>query len=89
MFACIVATHTRAPENEAPIMEYYNKFLETPGLLHAYVSRGMDDPMAVRSVAVWESREACERYLESQLRGQIDYALPPINRVTYEVTAGK
>ncbi|HSG78206.1 MAG TPA: antibiotic biosynthesis monooxygenase, partial [Acidimicrobiia bacterium] len=69
MFAYILRVRAE-PSDEMD--EFFRRFKETPGLLHAYYLEGVDDPEDAVAVAVWESREAAERYLESQLRHQVD-----------------
>jgi len=60
MFAYILRVQA-APDEQAK--EFFERFKETPGLLHAFDLQGVDDSEDGVVVAVWESREAAERYL--------------------------
>ena len=87
MFAYVL--RVRAAPSETTD-EFFRRFKETPGLLHAYSLQGADDPEEGLAVAIWESREAAERYLTgSQLRRQVDQALPSVTRTMYEVRDSK
>jgi hypothetical protein len=62
----------------------------TPGLLHAFDLAEVGDPDQSIVLAVWENREAAERYLsQAPLRQEVDEAIPQIKRVMYEVLAHK
>lgn len=87
MFAYILyAPNTpRTPETD----EFFRRFTQEAGLLYAFdlVPETEGDPAVV---AVWESREAAERYLEqASLRQQVDQAIPQVRRVMYEVAGYK
>jgi heme-degrading monooxygenase HmoA len=87
MFAYILKVHA-APDEQAK--EFFRRFKETPGLLHAFDLQGVDDPEDGVVVALWESREAAERYLGgASLRREVDQAYPTVTRTMYEVLDGK
>jgi len=68
--------------------EFFRRFTQTPGLLHAFDLQGIDEPDDSVVVAIWESREAAQAYLDSApLRKEVDDALPAVTRVMYEVRA--
>lgn len=88
MFAYIL----RAPSlpDTAQGDEFFRRFTETPGLIHAFELAGVDDPGDQLVVAIWESREAAERYLnEAPLRKEVDGAIPGVTRTMYEVHASR
>ena len=88
MFAYIL----RAPNAPASEQgdEFFRRFLETPGLLNAFDLTGLENPDEGLLVAIWENREAAERYLnEAPLRKEVDQAYPGITRTLYEVHASK
>ncbi len=88
MFAYLLRTTT--PVDEAQGAEFFRRFLETPGLLHAFDLTGIDNPNDQVVVAVWEDRSAAERYLnESPLRREVDGVLSDVTRTMYEVRAGR
>jgi heme-degrading monooxygenase HmoA len=88
MFAYILRA-PQAPDDEQTD-EFFHRFLETPGLIHAFDLRGVEDPDENLVVAVWESREAAERYLDaSPLRQEVDRTIPGITRTMYEVRGSK
>lgn len=70
--------------------EFFRRFTETPGLLYAFdlmAEEGQDDGAVI---AVWDSRESAERYLEgAPLRKEVDEAIPRVNRVMYQVFGSK
>ena len=83
MFAYILRVH--APPSDQTD-NFFRRFKETPGLLHAYSLQGADDPEDGIAIAIWESRDAAESYLSaSQLRQQVDQAMPTVTRTMYEV----
>ncbi len=87
MFAYILRVRSAATEQAD---EFFRRFKETPGLLHAYSLQGADDPEEGVAVAIWESREAAERYLSgAQLRRDVDAAMPAVTRTMYEVRDSK
>lgn len=86
MFAYILRVHT-GPTEETD--DFFRRFKETAGLVHAFDLQGVDDPEDGVAVAVWESREAAERYLESQLRRDVDHTLEGVTRTMYEVRDSK
>jgi heme-degrading monooxygenase HmoA len=70
--------------------EFFRRFKNSPGLLHAYALQGVEDPNDRVMVALWESREAAERYLAtSPLRRQVDQAVPGVTRTMYNVQDSK
>jgi len=88
MFAYLL----RAPvaPDEAHGEEFFRRFLESPGLLHAFELVGVEDPNDNVVVAVWEDRAAAERYLDGNpLRREVDEAVPGVTRTMYEVRAGR
>jgi heme-degrading monooxygenase HmoA len=87
MFAYILKA--RAPADDQA-KEFFRRFKETPGLLHAFDLQGVDDSEDGVVVAVWESREAAERYLQgAPLRREVDEAYPTVTRTMYEVLDSK
>jgi heme-degrading monooxygenase HmoA len=87
MFAYILRVH--APYSEEG-KEFFQRFKQEPGLLHAYDLQGVDDPDDAVLLAVWETREAAERYLnEAPLRREVDQAYPTVTRTKYEVLDSK
>ena len=88
MFAYILRAPD-VPQNEQT-EEFFRRFLEEPGLLHAFDLYGVDNPSENLVVAIWESREAAERYLDqAALRREIDESIPKVTRTKYEVRAGR
>jgi heme-degrading monooxygenase HmoA len=70
--------------------EFFRRFKDTPGLSHAYSLQSVDDPEDGGVVAIWDSREAADRYLrESQLRQEVDRSMPNVTRNMYEVRDSK
>jgi heme-degrading monooxygenase HmoA len=66
--------------------EFFRRFTETPGLLYAFDLMVDGDQNDGAVVAVWDSRESAERYLnQAPLRKEVDEAIPQIRRVMYEV----
>jgi heme-degrading monooxygenase HmoA len=87
LFAYILsADQPRSDETD----EFFRRFKETPGLLYAFDLQGEDDPNDIAVVAIWESREAAERYLQgSALKQQVDEAVPSVTRKFYTVRDAK
>lgn len=87
MFSYILRMHAPAdPKTD----EFFRRFKQTPGLLHAYDLQGVEDPEDAVVVAIWEDRAAAEAYLEkSALRKEVDEAYPQITRTMYSVLDGK
>ena len=87
MFAYILRVHApRSDETD----EFFRRFKDTPGLLHAYSLQGEDDPNDGVALAIWESREAAERYLQSSsLKLEVDQAVPSVTRTFYSVLDSK
>lgn len=57
---------------------------------YAFDLQGVEDPADAVLVAVWESREAAERYLqEAPLRREVDEAYPAVTRTMYDVLGSK
>ena len=87
LFAYVLRVH-QAPSDETN--EFFRRFKETPGLLNAYSLQGEDDPNDSVAIAIWESREAAERYLQSSpLKRDVDQAMPTVTRTFYSVLDGK
>ncbi len=86
MFAYILQGPTVAELDQAQSDEFFRRFAETPGLLHAFELERENDPADTLVVAVWTDREAAQRYIEgSALRREVDQALPGITRTMYAV----
>lgn len=86
MFAYILQGRAMADLEPAQSEEFFRRFAETPGLLHAFELEREDDPADMLVVAVWTDREAAQRYLEgSALRQEVDEAVPGITRTMYAV----
>ena len=87
MFAYILRAKGPPSDREA---EFFRRFKETPGLLHAYDLQGEDNPNDRLAIAIWESRDAAERYLKSSpLRREVDQAVSGVTRTLYEVLDSK
>jgi heme-degrading monooxygenase HmoA len=87
MFAYILSVHA-APDEQA--QEFFRRFKETPGLIQAFNLQGVQDLKDAVVVAIWECREAAERYLEgAPLRRDVDDAYPAVTRTMYEVLDSK
>jgi heme-degrading monooxygenase HmoA len=87
MFAYILRVHA-APDAQA--REFFRRFKDTPGLLHAFDLQGVEDAKDAAVVAVWEDQGAAERYLKAApLRREVDEAYPAITRIMYEVLDAK
>lgn len=88
MFAYILRTSTPPDVDQAD--DFFRRFKEVPGLIHAYDLAGEDSSDEALVVAVWEDRAAAERYLEgAPLRREVDEALPGVTRTMYEVRDAK
>jgi heme-degrading monooxygenase HmoA len=88
MFAYILHAQNNVPNEQTD--DFFRRFTQTPGLLHAFelIPANGEGDSAV--VAIWESREAAERYLNSApLRKQVDESIPQVKRVMYEVRGHK
>jgi heme-degrading monooxygenase HmoA len=88
MFAYILSAPAlpQTPQTD----DFFRRFCETPGLLHAFELSRVDDPDESLMVAVWESREAAERYLNgAPLRQEVDEAIPSVTRTMYNVLGHK
>ena len=87
MFAYILRASS-APDAQTD--EFFRRFKEAPGLLHAYSLQGEEDPNEGIAIAIWESREAAVRYLEtSSLRREVDQAITGVTRTFYAVRDSK
>lgn len=87
MFAYIL--RAKAAPDDVPA-DLFARFKETPGLLSAYDLQGEQDPNDGVVVAIWESREAAMRYLDSSsLRREADETVPNISRTFYRVLDSK
>ena len=83
MFEYILRVRGVPDEQQA---EYFRRFTEQPGLLHAFDLQGVDDPEDGVAIAIWEDRAAAERYLnEAALRREVDATYPDVTRTMYEV----
>jgi quinol monooxygenase YgiN len=86
VFAYILRGPALGDVEPAQSAEFFKRFAETPGLLHAFELEREDDPADILVVAVWTDREAAQRYIEgSALRREIDEAVPGITRTMYAV----
>lgn len=86
MFAYILRA-SLAPNEQTD--DFFRRFKEQPGLLHSYSMQGADDPSDSVVIAIWESREAAERYLKSApLRSEVDQAVR-VTRTLYTVRDSK
>jgi heme-degrading monooxygenase HmoA len=87
MFAYILRARQEPSERTD---EFFRRFKEQPGLLHAYSLQGEDDPTDGAVVAIWESRAAAESYLQSApLRRDVDQAVSGVTRTLYTVRDSK
>ncbi len=88
MFAYILSAPNTAPNSQTD--DYFRRFKETPGLAHAFELQSTEGKAESLVVAIWESREAAETYLQTApLRREVDSNLPAITRTTYEVRNSK
>ena len=70
--------------------EFFRRFKETPGLVHAYNLQEEENPNEGAVVAIWESREAAQRYIEgSPLKREVDQATPGVTRTFYKLLDSK
>jgi hypothetical protein len=70
--------------------EFFRRFAETPGLLYAFDLMAEEGQNNGAVVAVWDSRESAERYLnDAPLRKEVDQAIPRAHRVLYQVINSK
>ncbi|HSP53955.1 MAG TPA: antibiotic biosynthesis monooxygenase [Dehalococcoidia bacterium] len=70
--------------------EFFRRYKETPGLLHAYFLEDENDPSKTGTVSIWESKEAFSRYLQTaSLRREVDQAIPSVKRTGYKVIDSK
>ena len=70
--------------------EFFRRFTEEEGLMYAFDLQEVNDPDQGIVVAVWDTKEAAERYLTgAALRRAVDAAMPQITRVMYEVISHK
>jgi heme-degrading monooxygenase HmoA len=84
MFAYIVKAD--GPIDDETSDEFFRRFKSTPGLLHAYDLKAVDDPDDQIVVAIWEDRVAAEDYLNnSALRKEVDETISGVTRTMYEV----
>lgn len=85
MFAYTLKLRAK-PEDQEKGDEFFRRFKETPGLVHAFSLQGVDDPGDVFVLAVWEGRDAAEAYLKkADLRRDVDKAFPDVTRTMYDV----
>ena len=87
MFSYILRLHAPADTQSD---EFFKRFKQTPGLLHAYNLQGVEDPEDGVVVTIWESRNAADAYLQgAELRRDVDKAYPAITRTMYDVRDSK
>jgi heme-degrading monooxygenase HmoA len=87
MFAYILRADSPPDEKTD---EFFKRFVETPGLLHAFDLRGVNDPDDTLVVTIWQDRKAAEDYLnKSPLRKEVDQTISGITRTMYEVLNSK
>lgn len=87
MFAYILRMNAPASDQ---IDAFFDRFKQTPGLLHAYSLQGVEDANDGVAVAIWENRAAAEAYLQkSSLRQEVDRTVPGVKRTLYEVRDSK
>jgi heme-degrading monooxygenase HmoA len=66
--------------------QFFERFKQTPGLLHAFDLRGVENPDDALVVTIWRDREAAEAYLnKSALRKEVDQTISGVTRTMYEV----
>jgi hypothetical protein len=88
MFAYILHAPNTPPSEQTD--EFFRRFCETPGLVHAYDLTPADGSGDAAMVAIWQDRESAERYLrEAALRREVDEAIPEVRRIMYDVHAHK
>lgn len=86
MFAYILQGPALADLDRSQSEEFFRRFAETPGLLHAFELEREDNPADTLVVALWTDREAAQSYIEgSALRREVDEAVPGITRTMYAV----
>lgn len=87
MYSYILRLHAPADTQSD---EFFKRFKQTPGLLHAYNLQGVEDPEDGVVVTIWESRDAADAYLQrSDLRKDVDKAYPEVTRTMYDVRDSK
>ncbi|HEY9011736.1 MAG TPA: hypothetical protein VIN06_12025 [Devosia sp.] len=87
MFAYILKAD-KLPDEQTDA--FFERFKQTPGLLHAYNLQGMDNPTDAMVVAVWQNREAAQAYLDkSPLRKEVDQTISGVSRTMYKVRNSK
>lgn len=70
--------------------EFFRRYKETPGLVHAYFLEEEGEPNKAEIVSIWESKEDFSRYVESApLRREVDEAIPSVKRIGYKVVDSK
>ena len=87
MFAYILKSD---PVDDAVSDEFFKRCKSTPGHLHAYDTRGANDPNDQIVVTVWEDRKAADEYLsKSALRKEVDQTVSGVTRTMYHVREHK
>lgn len=70
--------------------EFFRRYKETPGLVHAYFLQKEGAPDQAEVISIWESKDDFSRYIESaSLRREVDEAIPSVKRIGYEVVDSK
>jgi hypothetical protein len=88
MFAYVLRAPGTPPSDQTD--DFFRRFSQTPGLVHAFDLQGREDPGEGLVVAIWESREAAEHYLnQAPLRREVDSKVPQVTRTLYDVRASK
>lgn len=83
MFSYILRANA-VPDEQAD--EFFERVKQTPGLLHAFDLKGVEDPDENLVVAIWKDRESAEAYInESPLRKEVDQTISGVTRTMYEV----
>ena len=88
MFVHILSTQQGPPTERTA--ELFQRFKDVPGLEQAFSLQSEDDPNEGYVVAIWESRESADRYLEEHpLRRSVDEAMPGVTRKLFRVLDAK
>jgi hypothetical protein len=66
--------------------ELFQRFIKTPGVLHAYQ---LENDAGGATVTIWESQAARDAYMASKLRSDVDTALPGLTREVFTVRSTK
>jgi heme-degrading monooxygenase HmoA len=69
----MIASILRIPAGSERDDELFARFLSTPGLVHAYLLRPVDESEDSLTVSIWENAAARTAYMEkSQLAGEVN-----------------